>query len=233
MPDDRDDIMQSRDLADFIADGPGPRRGFSRAENGFIYIYDLQTGEILDESDCGESAERPFLIESPEAADWVLNLMAAEEGKLAEIEVRRAALVANLESMTVGPRNRLAWLHRRFDGDLIAQAQRDLATQGGKCKTAKYPHGQVALRKTAGKASITDMPAAVRYVEEWAPDHVKKLVGIEAVKLAIRTEADFIDDDAEERTDTAPFFRNAEPAEKWSIETGVRVEGTGNQGADR
>jgi hypothetical protein len=200
----------------------------ARSEDGSLYdpdtgeVIDEVIDEIIDEKPGLDGGDRDFHIESPEAADWVLKLIATDEARLAEIETRRAALLANLDSMEVGPRNRLSWLHHRFDAELIAQAERDIAEAGGKCKTAKYPHGQVSLRKTAGKASIVDMHRAVRFVEEWAPDHIKKTVGIEAVKLAIRHEAEAIEPGDE--TDTRRFFKSAEPSERWSIETGIGLK---------
>ena len=133
-------------------------------------------------------------------------------------------MAANLDSMAVEPRNRLAWLHRRFDGELIAQATRDLEAAGGRSRTAKYPHGKVALRKTPGSAEITDRHLAVEYVAEWCPDLVRRSVGIEGVQAAILTEMNSIED-PDLMTDTARFFRQAEPSERWSIDTGIAKPG--------
>lgn len=193
------------------------------------YIYDLETGEVLGHS--GEVADDGFRILSAEGADWVLEKMALQEAELARVESLRAALIANLDSMLVEPRNRLAWLHRRFDGELIAQAQRDLEAKGGRSKTAKYPHGKVALRKTPGSAEITDRDLAVEFVAEWAPDHVKRSVGIEGVRAAILAEADALEGvtDVSDLTDTRRFFRSAEPGERWSIDTGLRPEKAGSR----
>jgi hypothetical protein len=185
------------------------------------FIYDAETGEVLGHT--GAVPDDGFAIMSPEGADWVLSKMAIQESELARVESLRAALLANLDSMLVEPRNRLAWLHRRFDGELIAQAARDLEAQGGRSRTAKYPHGKVSLRKTPGSAEITDRHLAVEFVAEWAPDHVKRSVGIEGVRAAILAEIDAVDDPGD-RTDTARFFRSAGPSERWTIDTGLRAE---------
>lgn len=181
------------------------------------YRYVVETGEVIGHVD---EAEERFRIVTPEGVDWVLSKMTGQEAELRKIEIIRAAQLANLDSMAVEPRNKLAWLRRRFEAEMIAQAERDLAEQGGRSKTAKYPHGQVARRKTAGSAAITDPRAALEYAAEWAPDQIKRSVGIEGVKAAIEAEARQVED-VELRTDTAQFFRAAEPSEKWTIETGI------------
>jgi phage host-nuclease inhibitor protein Gam len=186
------------------------------------YVFDADTGEVLGHDT--DLVDDGFRVTSPEGADWVLEKLAYEEAQLARIEMLRAAQMAHLDSMMVEPRNRLAWLHRRFDGELVAQAQRDLEAQGGRSRTAKYPHGKVSLRKSPGSAEILDNHAAVSFVAEWAPDHVRMSVGVEAVRAAILAEADAIEE-AEGRTDTARLFRHAEPSERWTIDTGIGTKG--------
>jgi hypothetical protein len=198
----------------------------SESEDG--YLFDVQTGEVVgiidpatrepifftEESE-GVTEAKPFSIQSIEAADWVMSLKMREEAKMLAIAAQRVALMANLDGLTVEPRNRLKGLAYRFDRELEVFARKEL--DGSKSKTMKLPHGSIAFRKTPGSAEILDPAQAIAYVEEWTPENVKKSVSIDAIKRAIvaDTEAN------EEKPDVSAFFREAQARENVSITTNL------------
>ncbi|WP_435005132.1 hypothetical protein P12x_003025 [Tundrisphaera lichenicola] len=180
------------------------------------YRYDADTGEVL-----GHQDEAPFTICTAEGVDWVLGLMMTEQLRIRAIEARRAAMNANLDAMLVDPTNRLRWIDYRFRAEIEAQARKDIEQAGGRSRTAKYPHGKVAFRMSAGSSQVTDPGQALEFVKDVAPEQLDyKTPTIAAINAAVEAYAQQMG----EEPDVTPFFRKAEPRETCQIETGLGKE---------
>lgn len=181
------------------------------------FEYDVETGEVLGHVD----TDPAFRIESREHAEWALGRKADIESRLLAIRARKTALLANLVAQEKGQERRLAWWDFRFRSDLVALARQSL---GGKKKSVQFDHGAVSFRSSSGTNEIIDMGAAVRFVEDFAPDEVKKTVTATTVLKAAKAQRESYEDESHKvavdiclRT----FLVSSGPKENVTVSTGV------------
>ena len=171
------------------------------------YIVRESDGEVIGRAD--EPAA--FAIDSSDAADWLLRKLSEEDGGIAGIDARLAAVTANLTAQRKAHERRKDYLLFRYKQQLIDFARNALT---GKDRTWRGTWGTVAFRKTAGTNRITDMAAAVRFIE-W---HAVSRVRVER-SVTVKDALDVLEAFA---TGTEPaWLESTGPGEKSVISTGV------------
>ncbi len=114
-------------------------------------IYDASTGELL-----GVVGKEKFVIDSEEAAQWVLDKMQTCEATIVSIDnsvdvLKAKAIIANAEKMRAAAEGRLLGLHIRFDREL-AQFVKPLLKNGSKTYSSFW--GSVSFRKQTEKIDV-------------------------------------------------------------------------------
>jgi hypothetical protein len=182
--------------------------------------YDVDTGEVLrfvglPSAPLAES----FKVTDDASAEWVLELRSKLEGEIVGIDARLEALQKCLLSMRRDRVNRLKTWDWRFAPSLIEYAKSKLV---GKSKKAKFAHGIVAFHASTGTNKITDMEAAVAFVEEFDPGLVKvvKTTNVTNVKK-IMDEYEVSDKEIKE---VAVWLESTGPRESVTISTGIEVK---------
>jgi hypothetical protein len=154
------------------------------------YLYDTETGELL-----GPALKQGFVVDSNEAADWVL-------GKMVEKQARLAALQKAVERET----KQLESLHKRFDEELEHFAKQKL--EGLKERSLHLSFGALSFRASKGTNKITDMDAAVCWADEHRPEIVKVSRSVGVSDLLV---------EAERAGQALPFIDSTGPKENFSI----------------
>lgn len=190
----------------------GPPRQVETTADG--WQYDLETGEILGRIE----GDAHWNIDSAEAVDRALGLLAATEAEIVAIDARLKAITCNLRALRAEKERRLNWWDWRFHSQVVAFARSSLT---GKSKTARFAHGTVSFRATKGTTTVIDDAAALEFVDTWSPESVtvKRYVSLAAVRAAIEAARSTIGDEP------LPFLVVGEPGENVSIKTGVATEG--------
>ena len=172
------------------------------------WLYDADTGEVLGRPDVLAG----FAVDCAQAADAALEIRACIEARLAALRMRKAALVANIESMEAEQRRRLAWWDWRFGAGLVEFARSLL----GRGKTAKFVHGSVSFRATKGANRIIDMESAVAWMRDVDPERVRVVESVLVSDvLATRRKGDLL-----------PWLESTGPGESVTISTGITREET-------
>jgi hypothetical protein len=136
------------------------------------FLYDSETGELL-----GAALPQPaFVVDSEEAASWVLGKILDAEAAVAAIDstpdvIRARAVLENAERIRKERAARLDWLKRRFEPELGAFARKQL--DGKKTKTWKTVLGSVSLKTKNGGVRMTDEARALAWAKMHAPEAVK------------------------------------------------------------
>lgn len=173
--------------------------------------YDVETGEVLGRADVADA----FAIDSPERADWALELRSKIEGDLAGVNARLKAVTAQLQALRRQHERRLAWWDWRFSQGLVAFARSVLA---GRSRTVRFGWGSVSFRQTKGHSEIIDMAAAVEFVRAWWPETVRRVetVGVNTVLALAEKVRESTGED-----ERLPFLVTSGPGENVTIITGV------------
>lgn len=196
----------------------GPARATARSEDG--YVYDVETGEVLDWEPAESPAGEPFAVRDASGADWVLELIGRAEAQVLAVEAEERSILANLGRRKGWHLAVIRFLRWRFGRQLEDQARRDLEAAGNRRKTMVYPHGEVTFRRTAGSVAITDPGAATRFALEWKPEAVKYSVGATGLKEAIEAYRAANGEEPE----VEGFCLIKGPAESVTIKTGIGKE---------
>ncbi|MEK9735789.1 MAG: hypothetical protein VW239_00535 [Candidatus Nanopelagicales bacterium] len=172
------------------------------------WLYDVDSGEVLGIPDLPDE----FAVDCVQAADAALEIRARLEARLAALRMRKAALIANIESLEADQRRRLAWWDWRFGHGLVEFARSML----GRGKTAKFVHGSVSFRATKGTNRIIDMESAVAWMRDVDPERVRVVESVLVSDvLATRREGDVL-----------PWLESTGPGESVTISTGITREET-------
>jgi hypothetical protein len=179
------------------------------------FLVNEETGEILGlaEQDHG------WQVDSPDKADWVLSLMAQEEAQLEALEMRKQALLHNLERMAKEHERRLDYLRYRFGGGLQSVARAEL--EGGKSRTLRLPHGSLAFRKVAGSSAIKDMDAAVAWAAANAPSLVRTTTKTDVLAGEAAKMLDAIYGENNPARAYPAWMERTDPRETFTIKTGI------------
>lgn len=179
------------------------------------WVYDVDTGEVIGK----DMVDDRFKVDTPEAADWALEVRSRIEGNILAIDERKRAVCRQLDAMRNDQIRRLSWWEWRFGSDLIGFARTLLK---GKSRSVKFTWGSVSFRTTQGTTEILDMPAAVAFVRAWEPELVKvvETVGLKAIEAARRQAVDATGED-----ESLPFVRSTGQQESVSISTGIEATG--------
>ena len=172
-------------------------------------LIDTDTGEILQ-----TRHPTPFVVDSIETAEWVLDRMARREAALVALEARKQALFFNFEALINTELRALDGLHRRFDAELETFAREKLAADGGRTKTIRTAFGSIRFRIVRASRKIGDMAAAVAWAKHWMPE-------------VVRTKEDVLISDLERGGDLpigAPWLETRLEEERCYIETGVETQ---------
>lgn len=177
------------------------------SENEIIsgdYLVDAETGEVL-----GLAEIKPaFIVDSKDAAEWVLERMSECDGEILALTARRDALVKNLNTQIDATRKKRDWLDLRFKGELCFWAGEVLA--GAKQRFVQTAFGRVTFRKTPGSIKVADVVAALDWARKNAPDAVKVTESVVVTPLKGR-EAELPEG----------VFEVMAPGESFKVETGV------------
>jgi phage host-nuclease inhibitor protein Gam len=159
-------------------------------------------------------------IVDEETADAMLARIAAVQGQLVALRLRREAILANLEAMERPHRRRLEYLVGRFTPLLEAYAARRLKLS--KRRSFDVAHGRIGFRKAPGSAKITDMGKALAFLREVGRDELIERTVVEKVKAA---ELAAVVDDWEGKDVFAPseldFLDRTPPGDRFRIQTGI------------
>lgn len=168
------------------------------------FRIDTITGEVIGHVQ--DDHER-FIADTPEKVEWVLEKISAVECEIAALEARRKALNDNLDQMIRRANRRYEWLQMRFNPDLRAFLERQIA--GQKQKFWQSPFGRLCLRTTKGSVKVTDPNAAL----EWAQQHCREAIQIKRSVLVSKIT------DRENLPTSA--FEVSGPEERMYIDTGA------------
>jgi hypothetical protein len=182
------------------------------------WLTDAETGAVVGHAGVDER----FRVDSPESAEWALEVRAQIEQQIVALDARLEALRANLLALRAEQVRRLNWWDWRFRSQLADFARRMLA--GGKRRTWTCAWGRVSFRKSKGRTEILDgcMPEAVAFVRAWEPGRIKvvEMVGVqdvEAVMEAIRAAT-------EEEPEKPGWFKHSGETENVTIDTGIHLK---------
>lgn len=137
---------------------------------------DPETGEVL-------ALERKpdFQVTDDESAEWVLERILNAEAEKARLEMKKRAIVENLDRQIAAAQRRIDGLHYRFDSDLEHYAM--TALDGQSTKTLKLAYGTLSFRNVKGGLRLAEGADAKRLALDWA-----KHLGI---KSAVVTKEEF------------------------------------------
>jgi len=185
-------------------------------EDGFL--LDPENGSVLGHVQ--DLPEKPFQIDSDEAANWALKLLSSIEGTAAGLRLRRDALIAQMDKVIAEVDRKASWWEYRFGPDLRTYAKTQLK---GKSKTKHFDWGSVAFRESKGSNTIVSDEEALQYVETFAPQLVKqkRWVGITEVLEAATIAEKAL---GEPQTDLG-FMKHSGPSTSAKISTGISIEG--------
>lgn len=143
-----------------------------------VYEVDPETGEVL----AVHPPEPEFVIDSREAADWVLGKMLALDTEIAEIDnsalVQQArAVLANAEKMKASLAHERAKWEYRFGPELAQFAKANL----GKTKTWRGYYGSVSFRATPAKLTVSDPDKAAWWALGACPDAARVTFDLAAI----------------------------------------------------
>jgi hypothetical protein len=175
------------------------------------WIYDVATGEVVGLA----TAADDFRIDSPEAAEWALEVRSRIEGEIAGIDARIAAVTEQLQRLRKAKMRRLSWWEWKFGDQLVGFARTQL---NGKSRTWRCTWGSVAFRSVKGSRKIVDMAAAVGFVRSFAPEEVRVA---ESVTLAGVDKAVAAAEAATGEREELEFLVTMPGGENVAIETGI------------
>lgn len=149
-----------------------------------------------------------FRVCDEASADWCLERMQELDLLRNAEELRKAAIVANIDTRIAQIDRRRAWLQTRFGPQLAEWAKANLPKRG---KTVTLDHGKIAFRTTQGSIEVTDMVAAVAWAKKNFPDAVKREVKEWVVVTPLQGVPAL----------PATAFRVTDPREKATIDTSI------------
>lgn len=117
------------------------------------YILDSETGEILG------LAKQEFQVTDEKSADWVLEKIMDAEVEIARNNIKRTAILENLDSQDAEQRRRIEFLKWKFGTQLEAFAAKEL--ENAKSKTWKGTFGRLSFRAVKGGLRVTDKDDAL------------------------------------------------------------------------
>jgi hypothetical protein len=209
-------MLEASDIEAIVAPVAEPARNIVLDPDK--WLTDLDTGAIVGRLDVQDH----FRIDSPETAEWALEVRAQIEQQIVALDARLEALRANLLTLRAEQMRRLSWWDWRFRPQLADFARRALV--GGKKRTWTCAWGRVSFRRTPGNTKILDgcMHEAVAFVRAWEPGRVKVVesVGVkdvEAVLEAIRAAT-------EEEPEKPGWLKHSGESESVTIDTGVHLK---------
>jgi hypothetical protein len=165
------------------------------------YIMDADTGEVIRHIDA------PFAVVDRNSAEWVLQKMMDADAAVFAEEARLAAITRHIQVRIKEQASRRDWLRARFAVELEQYAGGQLA--GRKVRTLVLDYGKIAFRKTTGSTTVLNMPAAVEWARQNAPEAVKVAETVLVTPLKGRGDLPL------------DIFTVTPPGEKCSIETGI------------
>lgn len=153
------------------------------------YYIDDETGEVHGimghdklGTDCFSEAvgqtddqivyQERFEVNSREAAEWVLDKMADADAAAIAIKARKAAFLENIDKQMNAVVNRHRYLVGRFQPDLQAWAERELAIT--KRKSITLDNGTLKFSACGGGIKVLDEEAALEWARDFAATAIKK-----------------------------------------------------------
>lgn len=132
-------------------------------------VVDPDTGEIIGMVDVKEE----FHVVDDDSAEWVLEKLSEHEAEVRALELRKQALVANLDAMIKDKQRHVDFLHYRFDKELEDYAS--VALAHSKEKHIKTPWGRLSFRRSPDTRRVREgrLQDALAWAEEYCPDAVK------------------------------------------------------------
>lgn len=178
------------------------------------FLIDSTTGEILEVSTEG-SPDKPFTVSDRSSAEWVLDKMSETEAWMAAINLRREAMLANMEIQTNAAKRRLDFLKFKFTSELEEFARKEL--EGKREKTLTLDNGKLSFRTQPAGCAVTIKPGLEAKAMEWACKYCPEAVVIPEPKLSISElkKNPYLDDDIFERSETKETF---------TVRTGVSIK---------
>lgn len=173
--------------------------------------FNAETGEIL---------HKEFQITDDASADWALEKIMNAEVRKAALEIKRRALLENLDAQIKEEQRRIDGLHFRFDNELTNYAKGKL---NGKTKTVKFTYGSVSFRTVKGGLRVVDAANALSWAKAKGFDHAIKLTESFQISQLTDLEREIAMDDIEAEGIPASVmpFEVKPDAEAVTIKTGV------------
>lgn len=148
----------------------------------------------IDEQDksVGNAPMMAWTIESLGSADWALSRVGDLEAEIAENESIAAEAIARIEERTRLLNERANRGVRFFRGKLAeyAEAHRAELLKGGKAKSRKLLHGQIAWRAKGGGLVVTDAAALLAWAQRQPAELELTRVKEEPALAAIKAHAE-------------------------------------------
>lgn len=117
------------------------------------YVIDNETGEILG------LTKSTFEVTDEKSADWVLEKIMDAEVEIARNDIKRKAILENLDTQDADQRRRIEFLKWKFGPQLERFANKELAN--AKTKTWKGTFGKLSFRTIKGGLRVTDPDEAL------------------------------------------------------------------------
>lgn len=126
--------------------------------------------------DEGFEVPAQFRVHDRQTANWVVRKVVEARSygeqidQWAEAERRRA-------------RREGAFFLRRFEAELRAWLDSELANQGGKSKSINLPAGRVGIRRLSAKIEVLDQAAVLAWAQHHCPEAIKRVESIRKTPL--------------------------------------------------
>lgn len=130
------------------------------------YKINVDTGEVL-----GLAGRPAFHVTDRTSAEWVLEKISQNTSALKALEIRRAAVLENLDAQQREIERRADWMNHRFGAELREWATRQLS--GQKRKSLQLDWGKIGFRQTHGSVKVFDMFAATAWLQQHCPRAVQ------------------------------------------------------------
>lgn len=120
------------------------------------FIIDADTGEVVG-LEKGE-----FHVTDEASADWVLEKMMDAQANAARVQIKRKALLENLDEQERHYKRTYDFLNYRFGRELAEFARRRLEETKAKTKVVKLSFGRLSFRTVRGGLRVADPEKAIQ-----------------------------------------------------------------------
>ncbi len=170
------------------------------------FIIDAETGEVLG------LAKAEFQVTDEKSADWVLEKIMDAEVAIARNDIKRRAILDNIDTQDFEQRRRIEFLKWKFGPQLESFAAKQL--ENAKTKTWKGTFGKLSFRSTKGGLRVVDAATALETADNKGWDN--------AIKATYSFQISKLTDEQKEDAVNLPGFEVKPDETSFKIETGVQ-----------